>query len=373
MRSYVFGFIALFVIAAFFFFTHYAIYVSILRVYAVNDGLLKRILSFSLIFLGSSFILSSVLAHFSDHPAIRWYYLGSAVWFGFLMYGLFACAAGWITSVFVEKTAFPFGVKSIGSAFFAAAFSLTCIGVLQARTPQLKRETVHVRNLPDQWRGKTVVHVSDLHLGVIHGEKYIRKVVSLINQVDPELVLITGDYFDGTAPIYEKYAKPLRDLRSGRGIYFVTGNHEQYIKTDRALAALSDAGVTVLRNQLMRIDGLTLIGVDYAASGTGDTVERMLSQIGNTGPAVFLFHAPKYINLAKASGVSLQLAGHIHKGQAFPYSLVTRLAYGRYYYGLSTEGDYSIHTTSGTGTWGPPMRIGTRSEIAVLTLERKTQ
>jgi predicted MPP superfamily phosphohydrolase len=231
---------------------------------------------------------------------------------------------------------------------------------------------VNIQNLPPEWRGKKVVQLTDVHLGHILGSAFLSQVVERINAEEPAAVFITGDLFDGADGRLDELVRPLDGFHAPLGTYFVTGNHETYLGTERAYAALKTTRVRILRDERVDLNGLQVIGMSYPERGfsrdLGEAI-RKLAGFDPQRPSILLYHAPAQTAQAKAAGISLQLAGHTHHGQIFPFQFVTWRVYGKYYRGLHVEGDYTIYTSSGVGTWGPPMRTGDRPEITVIHLD----
>jgi hypothetical protein len=245
-------------------------------------------------------------------------------------------------------------------------------GVWNAYHPRAEHLVVRIKNLPPIWRGKKVVQLSDVHLGRVLGAAFLQDLVEQINRENPSIVFITGDLFDGIDGRLDGLVAPLNGLRAPLGIYYVTGNHETYLGVDRALAALKKTKVRVLRDEMVVIDGLQIIGIDYPERAFSKNVAAVITKLPefNSGaPSILLYHNPSQVGQAKAAGINLQLSGHTHKGQIFPIQFISRLIYGKYYNGLHVEGDYTIYTSSGAGTWGPTMRTGNHPEIAVIRLE----
>ena len=245
-------------------------------------------------------------------------------------------------------------------------------GIWNAYHPRLVDLTVRIKNLPPRWKGKTLVQLSDLHLGRILGAKFLARVVAKTNAQKPSMVLITGDLFDGADGNLEKLVAPLNDVNAPRGAYFVTGNHETYLGVRRSLAALSTTSVRVLADETVVVDGLQVIGISYPERGQELSFAKKMANLAAFDPgkpSILLYHSPTQIAQAKAAGINLQLSGHVHQGQIFPIQLITRLMFGRYYHGLTTEGRFNLYTSSGTGVWGPTMRTGNHPEIVAIHLE----
>jgi len=244
--------------------------------------------------------------------------------------------------------------------------------VWNAYHPRVEDVVVKIRNLPPDWRGKKVVQLSDVHLGHVLGAGFLQGIVEETNAQNPSIVFITGDLFDGADGRLDDLVAPLNGLRAPGGVFFVTGNHETYLGVDRAYAALKKTKARILNDEMVVIDGLQIIGISYPQRGFSKDIAEVTRKLPNFNPrlpSVLLYHSPTQIEQAKAAGINLQLSGHTHKGQIFPIQFISRLVYGKYYNGLYVEGDYTIYTSSGAGTWGPTMRTGNHPEIAVIHLE----
>jgi predicted MPP superfamily phosphohydrolase len=162
-----------------------------------------------------------------------------------------------------------------------------------------------------------------------------------------------------------------KDFPAQLGIYYVTGNHEEFSDRSKYLRAIEAAGVRVLRNEKVTLDGLQVAGVLYGEGSDPEGLRSSLSamKLNREQPTILLSHVPQYFEIAAAAGVSFQLSGHTHKGQVLPWSWVARRVHGKFVYGLNKFKEMLVYTTSGAGTWGPPMRLGTRSEIVVIRFE----
>lgn len=284
---------------------------------------------------------------------------------------LTALGGAWIawgiaTVVAREPNPLWFGVAALGLTGVYSAY-----GVVNAYHPRIVSFTVHIKNLPANWQSKKIVQLSDVHLGRILRDKFLARVVAKTNAQHPEMVLITGDLFDGAHGNLRALVAPLNNLAAPQGTYFVTGNHETYLGVEHALTALRTTPVRVLCDECVLVDGLQVVGISYPERGHAlGFAQKMVKVLGFNRdlPSILLYHSPTQVAAAKAAGVSLQLSGHVHQGQIFPLQIFTRLMFGRYYHGLHREGDYTLYTTSGTGLWGPTMRTGNHPEIVVITL-----
>ena len=160
-------------------------------------------------------------------------------------------------------------------------------------------------------------------------------------------------------------------LTAPHGVYFVAGNHEQFGDDSKYLRAIAAAGVRVLSNEKVEVDGLQIIGVPYRNATQHGHLASVLDgiRLDRDRASILLTHAPDYPEIAEAAGVSLQLSGHTHVGQFIPWSWMARRIYRQFVYGLSRIGKMQVFTSSGAGTWGPPLRLGSNPEIVVLEFE----
>ncbi len=199
----------------------------------------------------------------------------------------------------------------------------------------------------------------------------MRRIVARLARIAPDIVFLTGDLYDGTKVNANPLAAPLKELSPPLGAYFVTGNHEEFSHPGKYLDAVSGAGIRVLSNEKVVIDGLQLVGVNHHDSVNVDRFRSILEQVSLKPEAasILLSHAPHALPIPEQSGISLQLSGHTHGGQFFPITWFTRRIFGEYTYGLKRFGKMQIYTTTGAGTWGPPMRLGTQAEIVLIQFD----
>jgi predicted MPP superfamily phosphohydrolase len=252
------------------------------------------------------------------------------------------------------------------------AFAVSGYGVWHALHPRIKEVTVTIPNLPESWRGQKIAQISDVHLGHVYRADFLQKVVEQINQAQPKIVVVTGDLFDGMDGDLDTLAKPLDTLDAKLGVLFVGGNHETYLGTAKTLDILTKTKVRILRSEVVDKDGLLFVGIAYPEQGDNMSVVQTLASLQSSyvgKPTVLLCHAPSHIEEVAQMNIHLQLSGHTHQGQQFPFQWVTNLVHQGFDYGLYILGDYSLYVTSGVGTWGPTMRIGTQSEIVIITLQ----
>jgi hypothetical protein len=228
--------------------------------------------------------------------------------------------------------------------------------------------------LPESLSGYRVVQLSDLHVGALLGGDFVAELVERSNALRPDLVVLTGDLVDGAVRNLAAELEPLRRLRARDGVYVVLGNHEYLSGADEWAEAFAALGMRVLRNQgaLLR-DRLELIGLDDAVTGPDGRpavdLDRAFAAHTAGRPTLVLAHEPQTAAQAIARGGSLQLSGHTHGGQFWPWNLLVRLQQP-FTAGLERVGRMWIYISRGTGYWGPPMRFGIPSEITRIRLVR---
>jgi len=353
---------------------HVFLYFTAVRFFSITRRAYRLGIAGLLAFLFASAPLSGYVAHLADNAPTRVYYVFGWAWMGLFLYLLMAAVAGWLALGVGRLAGRRADAALIGGILFCAAFFYSAHGVWNAFHPVVKNVDVTIKGLPDRWKGRTIVQLSDVHLGHVYRAGFMRKVVDKVNAIHPDMIVITGDLFDGMDGTLPELVEPLKDLKAPEGVYFITGNHENFLGADKAYSMMKDTGVTVLNDEVRDVDGLQLAGVSYPERGkVRDKVPgrllRTLPGFAPGKPTVLLYHAPVYIKEAMEAGVGLQLSGHTHEGQLFPFGFVTRRVYKGYDYGLHTIGDCSVYTSCGVGSWGPPMRTGNTPEIVDIRLD----
>ena len=319
-------------------------------------------------FLSVSFVAASLLAFRYTNAAVRVFYRIAAVWLGFLTFLFFAAVFSWIAFAATRLVGLDVSFHRMVEWLFGAAVLAGIYGVFNAGWTRITRTTVRLANLPPAWLGRRVALISDLHLGHVRNGSFLRRMVAKILKEEPDAIFIAGDLYDGTAIDARQAAEPLSELVAPHGVYFVAGNHEQFGDDSKYLHAIAAAGVRVLSNEKVEVDGLQIVGVPYRNAAQGGHFTSVLQGIhlDRNRASILLTHAPDHPEIAEAAGVSLQLSGHTHLGQFIPWSWMARRIYRQFVYGLSRIGKMQVFTSSGAGTWGPPLRFGSNPEIVVL-------
>ena len=265
--------------------------------------------------------------------------------------------------------------RAIGAAVGAAGVALGGVSLANVvRAVAVKRVTVPIGRFPRA--GYRIVQLSDIHVGPTIGKDFIEELVARTNALQPDLVAITGDLVDGSVEELAMHVAPLAKLRAKDGVFFVTGNHEYYSGADAWIAHLATLGVKVLRNERVAIGAgstsFDLAGIDdwtahQFGNGHGADLPRALAGRDKERALVLLAHQPKAILEAASLGVDLQLSGHTHGGQLFPFNYLVKLQQP-YVAGLYDHEGAKIYVSQGTGYWGPPMRLGAPAEITHIEL-----
>ncbi|HET8643275.1 MAG TPA: metallophosphoesterase [Pseudonocardiaceae bacterium] len=257
----------------------------------------------------------------------------------------------------------------------AVAVGLTGYGMTSALgAPRVTRVTLPLRRLGTGLDGLRVAVVSDIHLGPTLGRRHTERIVETINEQSPDLVAVVGDLVDGTVAELGDDAAPLADLVSRHGSFFVTGNHEYYSGSGPWLVEFERLGLRPLRNERVEIRRggavLDLAGVNDpngVEEGDGPDFDAALDGRDPDRPVVLLAHQPVQVHEAASRGVDLQLSGHTHGGQLYPFHYLIRLDQP-VVAGLHRFGDTQLYVTNGAGFWGPPVRVGAPPEIVMVEL-----
>ncbi len=310
----------------------------------------------------------------------RWIHLPAALWMGtgfLLLMGLLASellrlvAAGVALAGDGELAGAAPVARARAVLVGAAAAAASLVGVIGARRgPAVRRVEVALARWPRALDGYRIVQISDVHIGASLGREFAADVVARCSALDPDLCAVTGDLVDGPVERLADEVAPFAALEARDGVFFVTGNHDHYAGADAWVEEVERLGWTALRNRHVELDGWTLAGVDDRRAGrarvSGGDVERALEGCREDAPVVLLAHDPGSFDEA-AGRVALQLSGHTHGGQIWPFAWFVRLA-TPFVAGRHARHGSELHVSCGTGYWGPPMRLGTRAEITLLVL-----
>jgi len=366
-----------------------------------GPGRTRRILTVVLIALVLLLVATLVLPRVIGLRESGWYAWPGYLWFGLIVYLFLTLLVlepvrlalrGWVKRAPRSPTESEPGSESVdshalnrrmfiarASAVAASAASVSVVGFGAATAlgpPDLLQVPIRLRRLDPALRGFRIAVVSDIHLGPLAGRSHTERIVETINAAEPDLVAIVGDLVDGTVAELGPAAAPLRDLAAPEGAFFVTGNHEYFVEDPTSwLVELERLGVQPLRNAntVVRRGGAAfdLVGVNDIAGERRDDppdFDRAFAGVDAGRPTVLLAHQPVLVSEAAARGVDLQLSGHTHGGQMWPFHYAVRMVQPSLA-GLSSVDDTQLYVTRGAGFWGPPVRIGAPPDVTVVTLE----
>ena len=359
-----------------------------------SPGRTRRTLTGVLVALAVLLTGTLVLPRVTGGEEPKWLAWPGYLWFGLIVYLFLTLLVlepvrlalrRWAKRAPVQaaEPAAPEGVNrrvflARASAVAAGAASVGVVGVGVATAlgpPDLLQVPVRLRKLDPAFNGFRIAVVSDIHLGPLAGRSHTERIVRMINESAPDLVAIVGDLVDGSVAELGSAAEPLRDLTSREGSFFVTGNHEYFVDTLSWLQELERLGVqplcnenTVIRRGAAAFDLAGVNDVTGASHSDPPDFDRALGGRDPSRPTVLLAHQPVQVTQAAARGVDLQLSGHTHGGQMWPFHYAVR-AVQPSLAGLSTVDDTQLYVSRGAGFWGPPVRVGAPPDITVISLE----
>jgi predicted MPP superfamily phosphohydrolase len=274
----------------------------------------------------------------------------------------------------------PIAAVAAWSAAAVPALTLvaTLVGYANARGPARVRDVeVPIASLPSQLAGFTIAQITDVHVGPTIERRHVEALVATVNELDADLVAITGDLVDGSVAELAHHTAPLARLAARHGTFFVTGNHEYYSGVGPWIGELRRLGITVLVNEHVALEhqGATLVvaGVTdvsahhFVPAHRSDPQRALAGAPRDAAVRLLLAHQPRSAHAAERAGFHLQLSGHTHGGQFLPWNLFVRLQQP-FTAGLARLGALWVYTSRGTGYWGPPKRLGAPSEITRLRL-----
>ena len=320
-------------------------------------GIRKKSIKFSIIaVLALSFIFAAILERNFSTGLTRILYIVTCVWMGTMLL-LFATLLlfelGWLIFPLQNRTR---GIIVTTIVAFLVVYSIINVQQLSVR----KMEVSAPVNMK-------IVQLSDIHLDSSPA-RHLRKIVDRTNKIGPDVVVITGDLIDNVNKRTLKLLSMFDEIDAP--IFFTTGNHEKYAGLEKVMETLESTRIRPLRNQKIDHAGIQIIGIDD--SEQRNIVAQVLGQI-EVDPdklSLLLYHRPLGLEAASEKGIDLMLSGHTHRGQIFPFHGVVKLFFNRFF-GVYRSGNTTLNVTSGTGYWGPPMRLGSKCEIVVLKLTNK--
>ena len=297
-------------------------------------------------------------------------YMAASFLMGYMLYLLLSTNLIDIVHLFLNAPPIYFGLSII-----LLALTVSIYGIYNSFNTKVVAIDVPIKGLN---RDVKAMHLTDIHIGHFRGKKFLQNIVDKTNKENVDIVFITGDLFDGKIRLSLEHLQPLKKLKAP--IYFVEGNHDGYTGPQIIKQKLREVGVIVLENEVVNWGEFQIIGLNHMMADTNsmrmhtqNNVETIKSVLQNletvdSKPSILLHHSPDGIQYANAKNVDLYLAGHTHAGQMFPINQIAKLIFA-YNNGLHDYNGTKIYVSEGAGTFGPPMRIGTKSEITLITLK----
>lgn len=353
---------------------HWFFYRTLLSFFGVSDPAKLWALRIAMALLSISLIGSSFLSYRYSHFLVRTLYTFSVSWLGIFYLLFLASILAWVVYGLTRFIHLPLDRRTLIMILFGIALMGSIYGFINAGMIRINPINLPLPNLPAPWEGRTAVWISDVHLGQVRNHRFAQRITGIMQDLKPDIVFIGGDLYDGgEAMDLHHMVKPLSQLSLPLGVYFVTGNHEEFYDNTPYLNAVRRAGMRVLNYEKVEIDGLQIIGVGYRDSRNQNRFRAILQklEIDRQKPSLLLRHVPYDLEIARDQGISAQISGHTHQGQVFLFRFITSMIYKGYDYGLKPFGDLLVYTSSGVGTWGPPMRIDTTPEIVVIKFVKK--
>lgn len=350
---------------------HWLLFATFTSFWALDPSV-QRGLGIAMVLLSVSFTIASVLGTRFANPLVSFFYRVAAVWLGILNFLFWAACLCWAADLFFYLT-MPHSLVAVRPWIAAVLLGLAVVvsisGIINARLIRRRSLTISLPNLPARWEGRKALMLSDLHLGHVNSRGFARRIASLIRSLQPDIVFMPGDLFDGSHIDAYRAAQPLFHMDVPLGVYFCEGNHEGFGDAPAYDNAVRRGGFHVLRGEAVNVDGVTIAGIPYEDTAVPLHVHAFLESLALSSdrPSILLNHVPNLLGIAEKSGVSLQLSGHTHGGQIFPFTWFTRRVFRQFTHGLNRFGQMQVLTSSGAGTWGPPMRVGSSPEVILIT------
>lgn len=341
---------------------------SLLAKYKYTFGVVLFILSVS-------FSLSMLLVRsFENAFTANFYYL-ACVWMGTVFWLFIAVILGVILQNIFPNMAFVKNV--VPKILVLMSFMLSTYGLYHGHDTKLVKADISVPNLPASWEGRRALFIADTHYGNIHTTRQTNTDANEINAINPDILFVSGDFFDGPKNDLFQFTNVYKNVNPKLGKYLASGNHETYAGLPQSIKALENGGFVIADDKTINIEGVQIVGVPYVTSTKNPLDEEKTKQLLNEKvfdkniPSILIKHVPISTQIMADAGVSFAFFGHTHKGQMWPMVYIEKSLFGKHYYGFTDIGNTKFYTTSGVGSWGPPQRIGSDSEMLLVTFHKK--
>ncbi|WP_192930224.1 metallophosphoesterase [Alkaliphilus pronyensis] len=339
---------------------NYYVYLQLVNHFNIVGGL-RLMVQFAFWLFASSYILGKIIKRGKFIFYIT--YLG-AIWMGCLSISVF---------VFILRDTAIYFMPNYSMILENLAVVLIPVLIIASIINALKGpivKEVEVKPSKNLEKSLNIIHLSDIHLNVMTSVNWLKGIVNKVNSLKPDIIVITGDLVDDEYSSIEAFASTMKGFKAKHGVFAVSGNHEVYVGIENFKNFCRAADIKVIDNTSINLEGINLIGVSdmYRRKGKDNLlIEGIVKACDLSKYNILLCHEPIHFKNAVEKGIDLQLSGHTHRGQIPPLNFLVPFVY-RYTYGLYRYKNSFIYTTSGTGTWGPPMRLFSDSEIVSLKL-----
>lgn len=295
----------------------------------------------------------------------------SAIWLGIVFFLLIASLIVFVLIMLNYYFNFQIPVRVISSILIVIMVFLITYGVINSNNPKIVNWNITSEKLSKDWSGKKIIMISDVHLGSVRNEKFLKKIITKIKAEKPDVVFLLGDLIDGSSFPYEKWFTEFSTLKPQFGILYVEGNHEKYSQEYDTFKAALPQSLNNLTDKRVIINNTQIVGLNYSESRYDGDINKELEILGydKNQSSIVLMHDPKNVKDLSVEGATLVLSGHTHGGQLFPFTFLVKTLYKKYTHGVSYTGSTASVTSSGVGTSLLPLRIGTTPEIIVLTIK----
>jgi predicted MPP superfamily phosphohydrolase len=341
-----------------------------------NTGIIKSInINKALLSVGFIFPLIFILSTLYSH---KYYSILnsnintiSSIWFGVIFCFFITSFIIFLLLIINNYFNLQLPIKTITSIFIFITFIFVIYGVINSNNPKIVNWDIKSERLSKDWSDKKIVMISDVHLGTIRRERFLKNIITKIEKENPDVIFILGDLIDGSVFPYEKWLNEFISIKPQFGILYVEGNHEKYNQEYDKFKSQIPSEINNLTNKKITINNTQIIGLDYYEIQTEDKIRDTLKSLdyNQEQQSIILIHDPKDTKYIADKNASLVLSGHTHGGQIFPFTIPINILYKQYAHGVSYTGETASVTSYGIGTSLIPMRIGTIPEIIILKIK----
>jgi len=352
-------------------FSEYTIYYSLHYAQIIKSTSLEISLMIIGLIMPILFIVSTLVGYKNYYEINSWVNTISSLWLGIIFYVFLASLIIFTLLKINKYLNFNLPIRTISGILLLIVITIFFYGIYNANNIRISRIDIKSEKLRNNWSGKKILVISDIHLGNINKKRFLNKVVDKINKEKPDIIFNIGDLIDGPTVPYKDFLNPLSKLKPELGNYYVEGNHEKYNWEYEKFLSNIPSNVIDLTNKKIIVENTQIIGIDDFDNSSSVDIGSYLSYLNYnpSTPSIILIHKPTKINNLAEYGVSLVLSGHTHNGQMFPFNLLIKKIYGNYAHGLSYTKNTASLTTSGVGTAMIPMRVLSNPEIVVINIK----